>query len=87
MKDYALHQARISGSIAGTGILEKLLRNWLARRAIRRLERLDDHMLRDIGATRAEIRWAGRLPLTVNAALALEERHRKDLGKVSRHAM
>ena len=31
-------------------------------------------MLRDIGVTREELRWAAGLPLTVNAALALEER-------------
>ena len=35
---------------------------------------LDEYLLRDIGVTRAEVRWAAGLPLTVNAALALEER-------------
>jgi hypothetical protein len=34
----------------------------------------DDYLLRDIGVTRQDVRWASRLPLTVNAALALEER-------------
>ena len=31
-------------------------------------------MLYDLGVTRAEVQWASGLPLTVNAALALEER-------------
>ncbi len=30
-------------------------------------------MLRDIGVKREDISWAAGLPLTVNAALALEE--------------
>jgi uncharacterized protein YjiS (DUF1127 family) len=83
MRDYALHQARTAGNLAGTGIAERLLRNWLARRAVRRLESLDDHMLRDIGATRADIAWAAKLPLTINAALALQERQRHALTKTA----
>jgi hypothetical protein len=31
-------------------------------------------MLSDIGVTREDVQWAQGLPLTVNAALALEER-------------
>jgi hypothetical protein len=38
------------------------------------LDRLDEHLLDDIGITRADVRWASGLPLTVNAALELEER-------------
>ena len=33
-----------------------------------------DCMLRDIGVLRDDVRWAAGLPLTVNAAVALEER-------------
>jgi hypothetical protein len=40
------------------------------------MEAFDDHMLRDIGVVRGDIRWAAGLPLTVNAALALDERSR-----------
>lgn len=76
MRDYALNQAVFRGEI-GSPTLTRLWRNWLARRAVARLEDLDDHLLRDIGVTRAEIRWARKLPLSANSALALEERSHK----------
>ena len=50
--------------------------NWQARRAVRKLLTMDDHILRDTGTSRADVEWAVGLPLTVNAALALEERSR-----------
>jgi uncharacterized protein YjiS (DUF1127 family) len=84
MRDYALHQAQTAGSLPGAGLLENLLRNWAARRAVRRMESLDDHLLRDIGVTRDEVRWAAGLPLSQNAALSLDERSR--LG-ISKHAV
>jgi len=76
MNDYALHQARVSGSLAGVGPVERLIRNWLARRAVARLQNLDDHLLNDIGASRDDIAWALRQPLSQNAALLLDERQR-----------
>ena len=87
MRDYALHQAQVAGSIAGTGIVEKFIRNWLARKAVRRLENLDDHLLRDIGASRNDIRWAASLPLTRNAVLALQERQREQMTKAADHGV
>ncbi len=86
MRDYALHQAELSGSLSGAGILERLYQNWQARRAVRRLERLDDHLLRDIGARREDIHWAASLPLSTNAVLALQERQLEKLAKDAHHA-
>ena len=54
----------------------------LARRVRRRwrlyrMQWLDDYMLDDIGVTREELEWAIRLPLRINAALALHDRARR----------
>jgi uncharacterized protein YjiS (DUF1127 family) len=74
MRDYALSRAVSLDEVKGTSFLRRIFRNWRVRRAISRLDTYDDFLLRDIGVTRQDVRWAGGLPLTVNAALALEER-------------
>ena len=58
----------------GTALLSRLWRNWMAKRSLAQLETFDDHQLRDIGLDRTDVSWAVGLPLTVNAAAALEER-------------
>lgn len=73
MRDYVLDRAISLGDI-GSLNLPRFIRNWKARKAVGRLRDLDAHMLADIGVAREEIEWAAGLPLTVNAALALEER-------------
>lgn len=77
MRDYALSRAASAEATGALSLFNGLLRNWLARRAVGRLDQLDDYLLRDIGVTREEVQWAARLPLSVNAALALEERATK----------
>jgi uncharacterized protein YjiS (DUF1127 family) len=52
----------------------RFFQRWQTRRTIRKLDEFDDHLLADVGVTRCDLRWAGALPLTVNAAIALEER-------------
>ena len=74
MTNYVETHAANAGSQNGSGIVARILDNWRALRSIRRLSLLDDHLLRDIGVDRADVHWAAGLPLTVNAALALEER-------------
>lgn len=74
MRDYVMHRAEMLGETSGTGFLSRLYRNWRARGSVSKLADYDDYVLRDIGVTREEILWAASLPLTVNAALALEER-------------
>jgi uncharacterized protein YjiS (DUF1127 family) len=81
MRDYALNRAISTGEFGAPTFVKRLWRNWKARRRIASLEDYDDRILNDIGVTRLDIRWAAGLPLTVNAALALEERafrRRKD---------
>jgi uncharacterized protein YjiS (DUF1127 family) len=74
MREYALHRAMSLGEYGAVSFVRRLLRNWKARRRIVNLSNYDDYMLRDIGVSRGDIEWAAGLPLTVNAALALEER-------------
>ncbi len=76
MRDYALTRAQAAEDTGSASILGRLIRNWRARRAVARLDLLDDRMLRDIGLTREDLRWASGLPLSVNAALAMDERAR-----------
>jgi len=74
MRDYALTRAEDLGIATESNPLARLIRNWKSRRRVAQLEAYDDYMLRDIGVTRSDVIWAAGLPLTVNAALALEER-------------
>jgi len=74
MRDYALTRAISLDEAGFQPVIARLFRNWKARRRVARLETYDDHLLGDIGVTREEVRWAAALPLSVNAALALEDR-------------
>ncbi len=62
MRDYILHQAEARDSTFAFPKLRRLVRSWLAKRSLRRLDHLDDYMLNDIGLTRDDIRYALRLP-------------------------
>lgn len=73
MRDYALTYASTREAAGAASWFSRLIRNFMARRAVAALERYDDYILRDIGITRDEVRWAAQLPLSQNAALALEE--------------
>ncbi len=57
--------------------------NWRERRRTRRAQKeardafqhvltLDDHMLDDLGVTRANVEWAANLPLSQSASLELQ---------------
>ncbi len=48
-----------------------------ARDAFMHILRLDERRLDDIGVTRAEVDWAAKLPLEINASKALHARARK----------
>jgi uncharacterized protein YjiS (DUF1127 family) len=68
------HSAR---DLSQAGFIVRTYENWQARRAVRSLLKLDDRALHDAGTLRGEVEWAAHLPLSINAALALEERTRK----------
>ena len=59
-----------------SSFLVRFAENWQARRSVRKLLTMDEYMLRDAGTSRSDVEWAAGLPLTVNAAFALEERSR-----------
>ena len=70
---HPLHQ--LSASLA------ERVRQYRRRRGFKRLLDLDDHMLRDIGVTRAEVELATGLPLATDAGrelrrMSLERRRR-----------
>jgi uncharacterized protein YjiS (DUF1127 family) len=73
MRNYIETQAITTGVHPGHAILPRLWRNWRARRSMRLLEKMDDRMLRDMGLTRDDLRWARNLPLSFNATVALED--------------
>lgn len=77
MKNFALHQAELDGFSQGGINLGTLYRNWQARRAVRKLRNIDDHILHDMGLTRADIDLASHQPLTSNPTLFLETRMRR----------
>ena len=55
MRDYALHRAESLVEVGGTSFLRRIFRNWVARRAVARLENFDDYLLRDMGLTRLDV--------------------------------
>lgn len=81
MRDYALNRALSLGETGGGSLIARLIHNWQARRSVARLQTFDDYMLRDIGVAREDIAWAAGLPLTINAALGLEERSLRRSGR------
>ena len=79
MRDYILSQAEFRDRTFAFPKLRRLLQNWLARRRLRQLERLDDYLLNDIGLTRDDLRHGLRLPADVDPVatlMALREERR-----------
>lgn len=72
MRDYALNHALATESI-GTSLLT-LFRNWQARRELATLEHDNEPVLKAMGISQGDLRWALRLPLSHNPRLALENR-------------
>lgn len=66
MREYVLHQAQSRQAYGRLTPLVRVVKNWLNRRALRKLESFDDYMLRDIGLTRDDLRAMRRQPLTLD---------------------
>lgn len=66
MRDYILHQAKFRDRAYAFPKLRRIIRSWFAKRQLRRLERLDDYILHDIGLTRDDLRHGLKLPYDVD---------------------
>ena len=66
MRDYILSQAEFRDSTFSFPVLRRIVGNWRKRRQLRALEQLEDHMLMDIGLTRADLIYAQKLPLDID---------------------
>lgn len=66
MRDYALKESQRRPGSSVAGVLRQVVRNWINRRAIRKLDALSDHELKDIGLMRGDLYYVMRLPLTVD---------------------
>ena len=73
-------QTTIAGRAGGSALsqfAQKLKNAYVIRRrraAFARLAHLEQHILDDIGLTRADIEWGMRLPLEQNAAVVVRDR-------------
>jgi uncharacterized protein YjiS (DUF1127 family) len=62
MQDYCFQPTQSRDTAYRFPALRRMVRNWLAKRKLRRLETLDDYLLNDIGLTRDDLHFALRLP-------------------------
>ncbi|MCX7344245.1 MAG: DUF1127 domain-containing protein [Alphaproteobacteria bacterium] len=86
MRDYTFHQARFRDSTFAFPALRRVLRNWLTKRQLSRLQAMDDYLLHDIGLTRDDLRWGLSLPSSCDVAHALSERRDGRLRRGVRHS-
>ena len=66
MREYILSQAESLERTHAFPTFRRIVRNWWKRRSLRKLEDLDEHILMDIGLTRADLILAQKLPLDVD---------------------
>jgi uncharacterized protein YjiS (DUF1127 family) len=66
MREYVSSEARSRLSTFSFSTLRQLVRNWRCKRQLRKLHKLDDYQLKDIGLTRSQLRQISGLPLSVD---------------------
>ena len=73
MRSYAMFQAENRAALeANGGRLRALIRNWFARRRLRKVAELDDWLLQDIGLTRDDVEQVAHMPLDRNPSWELK---------------
>jgi uncharacterized protein YjiS (DUF1127 family) len=64
MRDYVQKESQFRSQTYAWTALWQVVRNLVNRRALRKLEILTDHELKDIGLTRGDLYYVLKLPLT-----------------------
>jgi uncharacterized protein YjiS (DUF1127 family) len=72
-----------SGHAGITSFISRVMRHWNDRRTVHAMSQLDDHLLADIGLTRADLDWALHQPSSGRPSeeltrLAAERRARRN---------
>jgi uncharacterized protein YjiS (DUF1127 family) len=64
MRDYVQKQSQFRSQTRAWTAVWQVVRNMVNRRALRKLEELSDHELKDIGLTRSDLYYVLKLPVT-----------------------
>ena len=84
MRDYVLTDANSRDQTFAFPWVRRLVRNWLSRKCLRKLEEFDDHMLADIGLTRSDLRLGRSAPWDVDPVVEII-RNRERLKRRANH--
>jgi len=85
MRNYTLFQATLRDRAFAFPKLRRIVRSWLAKRQLRRLELLDDFILHDIGLTRDDLRHGLKLPYDVDPIAELMTYRERRVARGVRH--
>jgi uncharacterized protein YjiS (DUF1127 family) len=72
MRDYVYKESQFRARTFAWTSLRQVVRNWINRRSLRKLQDLNDHELKDIGLTRGDLYFVMRLPLTADPIWEME---------------
>ena len=76
MREFVLNQAHVLERSGAFPAARRLISNWRKRRQLKQLETLDDHVLNDIGVSRADLMTVLSQPLSVDPVWELERQAR-----------
>jgi len=74
MREFVVQQSLTRQSYGGFSVVVRMFRNWRMQKTYRHMQGLEDHMLRDIGLSREDLRQLMAMPLDADVAWELERR-------------
>jgi uncharacterized protein YjiS (DUF1127 family) len=77
MRNYVLSEDLSRQAYGRFSVLVRVIRNWRNRRDLKKLQAMDDYMLRDLGISRDMVNHLARLPLTVDMDWGQERLRRR----------